>query len=332
MVLPQEYIVQKFFQYNGSVKYNRGSNYYNGSCGICKEGNSWLKKKRAYYFPEKNYIYCHNCNRSWNPYNWLIQISGLSRIDIQKEIDEGNFEPHIIETINTPKKHVPPLPHDSINIFDPQQIEYYKKDKIFNDCLNYVKARKLDIAINKPKTFFISLTDFIHKNRLIIPYYDINNKIIFYQTRDIYGKEPRYLTKLHGQKSIFNINNINPELDNIFIFEGPINCCFVKNGIAVGGLTLTSFQKEQLQPFTFFKKIWVPDCQYIDKAGYDNTKILLNRGETVFIWPSKYNKFKDINDICINFNLNQISVEFFKKNAFSGKEGIQRLHDITLGQ
>ena len=48
--IPQSYIISKFFSYAGKPTQSR--NYLNGSCPICKEGgNSWLKKKRLYYFP-----------------------------------------------------------------------------------------------------------------------------------------------------------------------------------------------------------------------------------------------------------------------------------------
>ena len=61
---------------------------------------------------------------------------------------------------------------------------------------------------------------------------------------------------------IFNLNQIDNELDKLFIFEGPIDACFVKNGIAVAGIqegdaTYTSKQQEQLQKYNLFDKIWV---------------------------------------------------------------------------
>ena len=51
------------------------------------------------------------------------------------------------------------------------------------------------MAINRPNNFYISLNDKVHKNRIVIPFYDDNRKIIHYQTRTIL--EVDELTKQH---------------------------------------------------------------------------------------------------------------------------------------
>lgn len=324
--LPVDYIIQKFYQFAGYPKHNRHSHHYNASCPICREGGLYGKRKRLYYFPSENYLYCHKCGKSWSPTQWIIDVSGLSYKEIIKEIEQGNFEFTIPVEETKSKKESGVLPHDSINLSDKQQLEYYKHNKIVQDCLQFITDRRINVAINKPKTFYISLTDYIHKNRLCIPFFDYDGKIIFYQTRALYPKDeekyPKYLSKLNGDKAVFGVNNIDINYDYLFIFEGPIDSMFVKNGIAVGGINLTNIQEKQLKRFKFFKKIWVPDCQHIDQAGLENTKFLLEQGENVFIWPKKYKNFKDINDICKKHELNSISPSFFIKNSHNTLAGL----------
>ena len=55
-VIPQEYIVEKFYQYAGYPKYKKLTNVYEGGCPICREGKSWNKKRRLYYIVKEDHI------------------------------------------------------------------------------------------------------------------------------------------------------------------------------------------------------------------------------------------------------------------------------------
>ena len=116
--------------------------------------------------------------------------------------------------------------------------------------------------------------------------------------------------------------------DTIYMFEGPIDSCFVKNGIGVAGINdgLLSFnpkQEDQLRGFKLFDKIWCLDSQYIDKTSREKTLKLLENGEKVFIWPEKIGKkYKDFNEMCIDKKIDQIPVNFIKKNSQCGTSAI----------
>lgn len=336
--LPNEYVINKFYQYSGFPKYNKYNQSYQACCPICREDNGkyWGKRKRLYYFPNEHYLYCHNCVKSWTPIKWIMEVTNSSFKEVLNEAEDGYDTINILEDIKpTPvNKPAASLPENSINLSDPQQIEFYKNSNIVKDCIQFIIDRRLDNAVNRPDRLYMSLTDPIHKNRLCIPFVNNLNKIEFYQTRAIYKKDEeqkaKYLSKINSEKTIFGLNKIYSNLDNIFIFEGPIDAMFIKNGIAVGGINLTPKQSSQLNTFAFHKKIWVPDCQYIDEAGYDNTMSLLNRGESVFIWPEDFNQYKDINEICMSNSLYEISHNFILKHTYSGTEGLDKLSKINL--
>jgi len=48
-----------------------------------------------------------------------------------------------------------------------------------------IKSRRLDTAINRPDNLYASLTDKVHKNRLVIPFINEKEEIEFYQTRTV---------------------------------------------------------------------------------------------------------------------------------------------------
>lgn len=328
--LPEDYIVTKFYELGYKVTHNSYNNTYNSCCPLCREGKSWGRKKRCYYIPENDNIYCHNCGVSLKPYKWIKEVSGMSDEEIRQDFENHGsvleYDPNKKET-NKPKPHS--LPEDSINLFDDLQISYYQDDSVVQSVLEYLKRRRLNTAVNKPDAFFLSKKDYSHKNRLIIPFKDTKGKIIFYQTRKIFDwdDKPDYLSKFGADKSFFGMERIDPSMDSVFIFEGPLDSCFVKNGIAVAGINegnhkFTHIQLDQLEELKFFNKIWVVDNQWIDKAAREKTLILLEQGETVFIWPEKFKVFKDFNDLCMYCKLDEIKHDFIKKNSQCGKSAV----------
>jgi len=332
VIIPQEYFVQKFYQYCGIPKYNRLTRTHQGCCPICREGTSWGKKRRSYYILDDNIICCHNCGWYSSPIKWTEAAGNMSYNEIVNESKTYDILPlDLLENNIVEKKpiNIPPLPKDSINLFDKNQTDYYKNNSTVNEALNLMKKRKLDIAINKPQSLYVSLVDKTHKNRLVIPFYNTNNEIVFYQSRVIFDKDlrsyPKYLSKINSEKTLYGINNIKPTLDYIFIFEGPIDAFFVTNGVAVAGIqessgtSFTTMQQNQLNGFKLLEKIWVLDSQWLDFASRKKTEKLIKQGERVFIWPEKIGKtFKDINEYCVTNNLSKIDPQYFVDNSFSG--------------
>lgn len=316
-------VIQYFYQYSGYPEYNKSNSAYCGCCPICREGKSWGKKKRLFFFPKENYLYCHNCQISWNPLEWICQVSGKSYFEVIQESNEIGF---IFEQPESnsykPIKNQNSLPFSSINLFNKQEVLFYSKNKVVNDALNLIKNRRLDTALNKTD-LYLSLKDFIYKNRICIPFKDTNNKIIFYQCRSLYKSDEengrKYISKFNSEKSVFNINKIDVNLPFIFLFEGPIDSMFVKNGVGIAGLSYTDLQATQLNKFLTHKKIWVLDNQHVDESSFKKTSSLVKRGEHVFIWPKKLKKYKDINDLCVDLKKDEISTEFFIKNCVNNE-------------
>lgn len=342
--LPDQYVIEKFCQYTGYPKFNKRSNVWTGGCPICREGKSWGKKRRLYYKLDKNYIFCFNCGWKGGTVEYIKHVTGMSYTDILNE--SNNYNTNNVQVIlddKLPEKtpDIPSLPEDSINLFDSLQTDFWVKrdNKSVIDGINFIKRRKLDVAINKPRSIWLSLSDYVHKNRIILPFYSTEGKIIFYQSRSLYNttnKLPKYLSKSGGDKSIFNINQIDSSIDNIYIFEGPIDSCFIKNGIAIAGITATSGddmnqqQLKQMQDLKLYNKIWVLDSQWTDSTSYSKTHKLIDEGHQVFIWPESIGKqFKDINDVCIHVNKPGLGHKFIDKHSYTGLKAKMVMKSIT---
>jgi hypothetical protein len=342
IVLPEDYIITKFFQYAYQPKHNRYNNTYQAGCCICREGDSLGKKRRCYYIPKNDIIFCHNCGWSSKPFTWIKRVSNCETIDIINDLKDYEYT----EITFSDKEELPvlvpseTLPKDCINLSDSMQIDFYKDNAIVQQCLELIKARRLDTAVNRPRTLYLSLADKNHKNRLVIPFLNEDKDIEFYQTRGFLEKDliakPKYISKINAEKTLFNIDQVSSDYDSVYIFEGPINAFFTKNSLAVGGITdksahtFTTRQQYQIDTtLKWFRKIWVLDSQWIDTTALTKSELLLQNGQDVFIWPEKFGKrFKDFNDICIACKIDEISHDFVQKNTFNGIEGILKLAEI----
>jgi len=339
MYIPEEYVIQKFYQYANKPKYNRLTRTYQGGCPICKEGKSWGLKRRLFYVVKKNLIFCHNCGWSGNPLKWITQVSGDSYNSILNDLQQ--YDSIKIVTEKEEKQPITnDLPDDCINLLDEQQLQFYKDNKIINTIHNYIIERRLNTAVNRPKTLYTSLKDGTHKNRLIIPFYE-NGKPIYYQSRSVldYDKKfkPKYLSKRNGEKSLFNIDNINNDTDFIFIFEGPIDSFFVPNGVAVAGIqedsysTFTDLQSHQIKKYPLHKHVWVLDSQWQDEAGLKKTYKLIENNQTVFVWPENIGKkFKDFNEMCCKVKIDKVNPAFVIENSYAGLKAKLVLSKIKI--
>ena len=343
MTFSPDFLVHKFLQHAGYPKYKSYSNVYEAGCPICREGKSWGKKRRLYYILRDNKICCHNCGWYGSPVDFVIEITNVTFKDLVEESKTFTKIPALSEQkhkANTEKKALPSLPDDSINLFDGHQVGYYDKNDIVKEALSTVVERRLNSAVNRPKSLWISLTDFVHKNRIIIPFYDETGKIIFYQTRsfnELTKGYPKYLSKSGAEKSLFNVNEIDSNESSIFIFEGPIDACFVKNGVAVAGIqensheSLTTTQQQQLGKFLLHNQIWVLDSQWQDNAALNKSMNLIEQGKKVFLWPKSYGEmFKDFNDMCVKLKRDEISSNFILQHTYAGNSGLAAINKLRL--
>ena len=315
MELSESYILNALYTFSGSPTYNKYDGTYNCGCPICREGKSWGKKKRLFYYPKTKSFFCFNCSESWTAKQWIHEVSGISYEEMSAEDSQKDFSKDILGEAKIRKLILPSLPHDSVNISDPIQKKYYQNNRWTNKAWDYIEKRRLSTAINSCGTFYMSFTDKTHKNRLILPFKDRQNKIVFYQTRSLDNSEPRYLGKTGHDKTVFGIDRVDPDFGYIFLFEGPIDSLFVRNGVGLAGLTMSETQRKQLAEFPFHQKIWILDNISVvkDEETKAKTLKLLNQSEKVYKWT---NQHKDFNDWATAENLDGIDYKKIVNNLY----------------
>ena len=332
--LPIEYTKDIFFQNAGYPE--KTSTGYRASCPICMEGASWGTKKRLYYFPNEEYLFCHNGCGSFSDYFWVKTVTNKTFSEIKEDVESCGYSmdlDYFRINLDDEKAMIAPqtLPRDSINLFDRTQVLYYKDNIWVKEAVKFITRRGLLHAPYKPKALYLSLTDKIHKNRLTIPFFDDNDQVDFYQSRaltEYQEKFGKFLSKLNSEKSVFNLDKVNYSNNNLFIMEGAIDAMFLENAIAISGVYMTGHQEDLISTACpTHTKVWIFDNPKIDSTAKEKLIKMIMDGTTdlFFTWSDKFSEYKDLNEYCIKENIWSISPDEILDRSVCGSKVISRI-------
>ena len=127
--------------------------------------------------------------------------------------------------------------------------------------------------------------------RLVIPFFDEDNKFFCFQGRAFGNEKPKYITlKLDPDKNkIYGLNRVDKS-KHILVVEGPIDSLFLYNCVAV---SFADFNKLPLDYTIIF---------YNERRNKELLKQIdktIDRGYKVVLWPDNV-KEKDINDMILS--------------------------------
>lgn len=339
-LVPVQLIEQYVMRYAGYAKRKQDGVIYAG-CPVCKEDNGkyWGKRARLYFIPtnEGGYLFCHNCQKNWNPLEWMSEVSGKPKEEILSETDNYSylFLDNTLPDFKTQSADLPDLPINSINLSDPFQTSFYSDNYIVKTALKTIKSRKLDTAVNKCD-LFISLDDPTHMNRLCIPFKGVSGKTEYYQTRALFKEDEengKYIGKYGSDKAVFGLNSVDASIGKMFVTEGPIDAMFVRNGIAMAGLSMTNYQTQQINSIIGCELIWIIDNQFENPDVVKDYQKLIKRGERLFMWGEEFSMFKDINDYCKEHNVNEFPHSLIMSRVYEGNKAMsilqKRIKNVT---
>jgi len=290
----------------GSVNKGREINF---KCNVCGDGSG--RKKRGYliwdYRRDLIYYKCFNegdCpaageGNAYSGSRWLrsyyptlyknylkdILVNGKNTTDLSKKTT--NLKYKIADEAGLKQKEE----SEAVKHFRPIN----SIGEIFKLARDECKRRAIPKSLYND--FFVAV-DGKYNKRLIIPFYDADGKIYYYQARALYDwQNPKYLNRTLGRdNAIYNLYFVHRDRP-VTILEGPIDSMFIENGIATLGLSWTDEMKNNLAKFKELKFLLDNDC-----AGKSKSLKLLKAGCKVFNWNLfiKNNKLpdsiKDIND------------------------------------
>lgn len=305
----------------------KNTNLYNCRCPLCGDSSAKANKARGYFYSAKNNLYykCHNCSASMHFGSILKFVDSLQyREYVLERYSEGlpSNQPH--QKAESMFKMDAPV----FNFVEEKLIDklFDRLDKLpeDNEAVQFCLSRK----IPKEKFKFLYFIDDIRKieqlsdkykdklktsePRLVLPFYDINGKLVGVTCRGLRGESLRYVTIKIQEDAILSFGLADVDITKtIYVVEGPIDSLFLPNAIAVTG---TAFNKIEMLGLPKDKLVVVVDNQPRNK---DVSKILgdiVNKDYNTVIWPQTLEE-KDINDMVLA-GLDPLNI--IKKNTCSG--------------
>lgn len=226
-------------------------------CPLCGDSKKNRLKKRGYYYRRTGSFHCFNCEASLSGFSFLKAIC-------PHEVFDGiihNFKVLNFESLKNGKHYIPSITTStSFEILSPNPSYRYLLDAGWNrpTSLSKEASAHLDerrIPLDK-RDMLRSIKD-VNGREFILIQYIYDDRTIYHQLDnfnryDIAGQgSVKYVfpkdEHLNGQsKPVFNISNVDISFPYIFCTEGIYDSLFIKNGVALGGRSLTEYQFRML--------------------------------------------------------------------------------------
>ena len=319
-------LVSEFVQeYFAKVKVSKGGTHFLARCTLCGDSAKNPRKKRFNldWNNGRPIWHCFNCSRSGSFLDIYSELKGISRKQAYKLLyahDTTKFDSEIgshwkngevkqikVETI----KYFNEIVNDCIS--DSERTDSYILQKFQNHLLEFIRERK----IPEGTTLLIAHKG-RYKGRIIIPIYDSEGNILYFQGRAANSSiTPKYLNPISEKENIIhNKDNFNPD-KIIIVTEGLIDALMIPNqGTSPLGSSVTDEFIKKLLESTSVGIILAYDN---DKPGIDSALKFMNQSRynnliKYFLFPDKYIRVNDLNAFASKYGETDI-YNFVKHNS-----------------
>jgi hypothetical protein len=321
-----------------------------GRCPVCGDSATSKSKKRMYLLKhrDKGWIaYCHNCECSmslWNlvkyyfpnRFEYLKQETFTSLFTQQPTISAGKDTNQVFldalqvaqRTIDGKRPVEKFLDSCCYKITDPS---LGPKEAGISRCVRMKMERRMLKKEIIDTLYFCYKNDYknkwMYKNRVIIPFFDTENKVYYFQARALLPDQvPKYINWREGEEDVskpeYNecvVNRSKP----VFIVEGLIDSTFLDNAVSVLGVKISDEKVAYLES-KYPKPVFILDN---DISGRKWLYKLLKRNRKCFVWPKEYKDIKDLNDLALHLKQENLT-EIINKSCYNGIQGLIKLSEL----
>ena len=315
------YIEQKYLMILSSQlqRFKKTGDFlYNFRCPYCGDSQKSQSKARGFVFrKESNLIYkCHNCGVEASFNNMLKYVDPKLHKDYILERYKPN-EPDVpdIGKFTQPKFMKGPSPLKSL-----KKISSLKHD---HPVKRFVDNRRIPSTLHFELFFAPKFYEWVNKvvpnkfpslkgdhPRLVIPFFDENNKMFAFQGRAFGNEIPKYITIIldPDKNKIYGLNRLD-STKQIQVTEGPIDSMFLDNCVAVAGADFSGLPVDNTTIIFDNERRNVEILKQIEKT--------IDLGYNVVLWPDDV-KEKDINDMILAGRTKEEVQSIINKNSYQG--------------
>jgi len=300
---------------------------WNFRCPLCGDSSRNKSKARGYVYRKKSDLFykCHNCG------------SGLSIGNFIKEVDPTLYKHYVMERFKAGEtgkrktkepefkfeapKFKPKKTEINLPSIETLPEEHYARVYCEHRVIPQEFMNKIFYAEDFKKwAQSVCQVDYSTlmsgEPRLVIPFFDRDNKLIGAQGRALRESKIRYVTiKVHEDApKVFGLERWNSE-DHTYLVEGPIDSLFLPNCLAMAGADMSD-----LSILDKDKTTLIFDNEPRNFQIVRNMIRTLKGGWKVVVWPHSV-ACKDINDMVLASIKETRLVEIINRNTYSGQRG-----------
>ena len=315
-------------------------NLANCRCPFCGDSARKKMRKRFYFIHgDANWrAFCHNCGYSNSFSRFLEEYDNSSYHQYRLDIFKDN---HGDVAKEKPKQATHTLPDRLKALASGQRLasctpvlelpeshtaRLYLASRAIPESLYdrfWYSSRFLDVVKEfrpeREERFAKALEE-----RLIIPFFDENQKLVALQGRDFRSdSQVKYIT-LKADDDVFKIYGLDrlKKDQPFYVMEGPINSMLIPNSIATCDANLLNASHVEGE------RIYLADPDYRNKHICGFIEKMIDSGDKVVLLPDQDGRKFDINDLLIDgMSVHEI-VLLIKKHTYRGLAA--KLHFGTL--
>ena len=239
---------------------SRNSSEITFRCPICGDSKKNKMKKRGYFYRKTGTFYCFNCQTNMTGYDFLKAICPKDVFDrIIQDYKVLNFD-NIVRGKERKSSVEDASSNGSFEILSPNPSYRYLLDAkwtvsdLSESAIAYLDGRKIPLG---SRNMLKTIKDQSGREFILIQYIwddiPIYHQLGNFNKYDIKGQGavkyifPKDENINFQPKPVFNIGNVDVSHHSIYCTEGVFDSLFLKNGVALGGRSLTDFQYKMLK-------------------------------------------------------------------------------------
>lgn len=302
----QSFWIQQRIKQNVSKCSDQGSQL-NMRCFVCGDSRKNQSKRRGYYYKGTCSYYCFNCGTHLHGVKIVSTLENRPFKEVKSEYLMERYGKSFKVKKDEYKKPKFELKLDQFT------------NKLPEYAFRYLDERKIFDApfLSEDAEFLFDEST----NRLIIPWY-LDDKVVYYQKRLIKdSSEPKYLFPFGVDKSVYNIDRVDPAFPYIFVLEGALDSIYVYNGVAIGGKSITKHQRDLIKSkFPKHKIVYFLDNHHNESSMVSHLLGLAEKEPTSYflLFPKAMKNIKDVNQWIVAGGINMFEhKKWLERNILS---------------